>query len=375
MIEQKESEFSMLSDTTYSRCRIVLVGTRRDGGKRFWCLQHRADATAKYGKRARKCRYADVPPISPVDKLRIDPTSYHGGIALWGAVPPIYDTTDQPLERGVHVHARPYPQADKVIDQTYRSVEVVINNNGQTIEVSELDAIYFMVSSVFGYAMRFVECTHCQFPHLDKDWFSIHDHRTHLCAGCGRLFKDEVRGIGNPAVRIRELFHNGHRVNEAKESLSIMQKDYPGGIQIWGSNPALLWTAEKNEEAGIHIHAFDQDGKTAVDETFANVTIDNIALNPALVRILMAQSGLPHIVGRVMSIQCEQCRKQHFDEGELAFTPHDDHFCCSCGAKLRGEGRYRKTIGNPMWATLADLSNFAVREPQRHESYLLTETL
>ena len=43
-------------------CHIVSVGKRRDGGTRYWCLQHKADATAKYGKRARTCRAAHVRP-------------------------------------------------------------------------------------------------------------------------------------------------------------------------------------------------------------------------------------------------------------------------------------------------------------------------
>jgi hypothetical protein len=363
-----------MSNETIPNCRIVMVGKRRDGGKRFWCLEHKADATAKYGKRSKKCRYAHIPPISLDDKLTIDPTKYKGGIAIWGAVPPIYDTTQQPLERGVHVHARKHPRGKKLIDQTYRSVQVIVSSE-QTIEISELDAIYFMVSSVFGYPMKFVECTFCHFPHLDKDWFSVHNHRTHLCAGCGRLFKDDVRAVGNPAVKIRESFPNNHTVREAKKAKKLRQKDYPGGIQIWGSNPALLWTANRNEDEGIHIHAFDRNGNIKLDGTYSSVTIDNILLDPQLVRIRMAQSGLPHIAGRVTSVYCEGCGEQHFDQGESAFTPHDDHCCHSCGSKLRSRGRFRKTIGNPLCATLDQLAQSAVREPQKHESYLLTETL
>jgi len=28
-------------------CEVVAVGKRRDGGTRYWCLRHKADATAK----------------------------------------------------------------------------------------------------------------------------------------------------------------------------------------------------------------------------------------------------------------------------------------------------------------------------------------
>ena len=351
-----------------------MVGLRRDGGKRFWCLEHKGDATAKYGRRGKSCRYAHVLPLSRDEKLTIDPAVYRGGIAIWGAVPPIYDTTPLPLERGVHVHARKHPRGKKVIDHTYRAVQVVVSS-GETLEISELDAIYFMVSSVFGYVMKFVECTFCNYPHLDKDWFSVHNHRRHLCAGCGHLFKDDVSGIGNPAMKIRASFSNNHKVKVARRKKRLRQRDYPGGIQIWGSNPALLWTASRSEEAGIHIHAFGRTKKDNIDDTFSSVTIDGITLDPHLVRVRMAQSGLPHIAGRVVNIYCEQCGEPHFDDVDNAFTPHDDHYCHLCGSKLRSKGRFRKTIGNPLCDTLDQLAKFAVRQPQKHDSYLFTETL
>src|SRR4051812_3679258 len=73
-------------------CDVVAVGKRRDGGTRYWCLKHHADATAKYGKPSVKCRYAHVPPISAMETLELRLEDFAGGIALWGAVPPVYDT-------------------------------------------------------------------------------------------------------------------------------------------------------------------------------------------------------------------------------------------------------------------------------------------
>ena len=46
-------------------CNVVAVAKRRDGGTRYWCSVHRADATAKYGKPATKCRAADELPLRP----------------------------------------------------------------------------------------------------------------------------------------------------------------------------------------------------------------------------------------------------------------------------------------------------------------------
>jgi hypothetical protein len=39
----------------------------------------------------------------------------------------------------------------------------------------------------------------------------------------------------------------------SKKTLNIRQKDYSGGIQIWGSNPAFIWTGKNAEEEGIQV--------------------------------------------------------------------------------------------------------------------------
>ena len=50
MIERR-----MVRDNQQMRCKIVDVGRRRDGGTKYWCLAHHANATAKYGVAAEKC--------------------------------------------------------------------------------------------------------------------------------------------------------------------------------------------------------------------------------------------------------------------------------------------------------------------------------
>ncbi len=243
--------------------------------------------------------------------------------------------------------------------------------------ISELDAIYHMVTSVFGFQMKYVECTLCGYPHLDKDWFSLHAHQRHLCAGCGRLFRDTDISIGNPVIKVQQAFGGvPHGAKSARRSINIRQADYPGGIQIWGSNPAVLWTVAHKEEAGIHVHILSEDGReTLIDETFSHVKMDGIGLDPEMVRVFMAQSTLPHLTGRVSNIHCSKCKQPHFDIGELAFTPHEKHHCTGCGCEMRSRGRRRKTIGNPMVGILAQLGENAPRIPQIHQINLLPETL
>ncbi len=358
-------------------CYVVPAGKRRDGGTRYWCLRHRADATAKYGKPAHTCRAAHIPPFRPEDIFALDMNKYSGGIALWGAVPAVYDTTRLPMDRGIHVHARVTPDAKKEMDCTFRAVRIVNERLPEDgIAVSELDAIYYMVTSVFGYQMRQVTCSYCGCSHLDRDWFSVHPHRRHLCAGCGKHFSDTETGIGNPIVGVRDACGMGdHKTTPSKRRIKITQTDFPGGVQIWGSNPAFLWTNKRAEEEGIHVHAFRKNSDLPeLDETYGEVTIDGIDLDPARVRVLMAQSALPFLKHRVRSIECPSCREPQFSVGEHAFTPTAKHTCPRCDQQFAAPGRLRKTIANPLPAILVRIAKKAPREPQQHDIDLMPET-
>jgi transposase-like protein len=357
-------------------CNVVSVGKRRDGGTKYWCLQHRADATAKYGRPAAKCRYADVPEVLDSETLILDLSKYAGGVACWGAVSPVYDTTTLPLDRGIHVHARKTTDGPKLLDGTYR--RVLLADGGTSHSIEELDAIYYMVSSVFGYEMREVVCTLCGYSHLDKDWFSVHGHRRHLCSGCGRQFRDAVIGIGNPIVGVRnQLGLRGHTLKPSRKKLNIRQEDYTGGIQIWGSNPALIWTSSAAEEEGIHVHVFAKNGdeKPYPDDTYSEVTVDGVKLDAEMVRTLMAQMSLPHVSGRIVSKHCPRCGEIQFARGERAFAPAVENECSSCGTSFASEGRLRKTISNPLVDILSGLAGQAPRPPQTHDMGLLPETL
>lgn len=337
-------------------CKIVLVGKRRDGGHRYWCLAHRANATAKYGIAAQACVAANDLPIPPEATLDLDIASYGGGVALWGSVPSVYDTTHRPIDRGIHVHARSVTGGHKVIDQTYRKLRIPFKADllsDSWLEVDEVDAINYMVSAVLGFSTIPVNCGHCGFAHLDRDWFAVHAHRRHQCHGCGRQFSDSVVGIGNPLSSLRKTVEkHARRSDMAPRTIEIRQGDYPGGIQIWGSNPAILWTSNVPEEVGIHVHCYVDDSQEIPepDDTYSKVTIDGIDLDVTQVRTYMAQSAMPHLEGRIVSLNCRYCGASHFDVGELAFTPHVQHDCEVCGKQFEAPTQMKKTIGNPFVA-------------------------
>lgn len=53
------------------------------------------------------------------DILRLNLKAYPGGVAVWGALNPVYDTTSTPVEMGVHVSANSksqpiYPKSERL---------------------------------------------------------------------------------------------------------------------------------------------------------------------------------------------------------------------------------------------------------------------
>src|SRR6266542_2304782 len=96
-LESDSSDMANAKLGPISECDIVAVAKRRDGGTRYWCRRHKASATAKYGKRAHVCRAAHIAD-EPVKIFDVNLDLYEGGIALWGAVPAVYDTTRLPMD-------------------------------------------------------------------------------------------------------------------------------------------------------------------------------------------------------------------------------------------------------------------------------------
>ena len=359
-------------------CEIVAVGRRRDGGTRYWCLTHKADATAKYGIAAQQCKRPQVPKVGDDEIFTLDLDQYSGGIALWGAVPPVYDTTECDIDRGIHVHARPAPGGSKSIDRSYRRLRVIGKElEGQEILISEVEAIYYMASSVFGYTMSRIACSYCGHLHLDKDFFAVHPHRRHLCSNCGRHFQDFQRGVGNPICGIREACQVSTRPPISPDRpLNIRQQDFPGGIQVWGTNPSFLWTGQANEEDGIHLHAFaGLNQQPTLDETYSKVTVDGVTLDPVMVRVLMAQKALPSLNGRIATLSCAECGHVQFDVGAAAHTPNAVRSCSKCCTEIRARGSIRNVVSNPLVAIFAKLEAEAPHQAQRHQLGLEPETL
>lgn len=182
--------------------------------------------------------------------------------------------------------------------------------------------------------------------------------------GLRQAFQDSTKGIGNPIRSLQEAC--GAKIQppvDPNRPLDIRQEDFPGGLQVWGTNAAILWTGEKSEEEGIHVHGLDAEGRHVFDETYSTVRIDGVTLDPTMVRTLMAQRALPSLRGRILTVDCESCGTAQFDTGEASYTPTAVRSCTVCGNSLRARGRFRNVVSNPVVDQLEQLTRFAPRPP------------
>jgi hypothetical protein len=353
-----------MNDQRRTTCAIEQVGKQRNGRPRFWCSVHGASATGRYGVRLPACEaaYRDV---ANRNVLRLDASDFPGGIALWGAVAPAYDTTNLPPDLGIHVHAREASDGDKQIDATFDAVAVSyprdLVTRGSALITRET-AINYYISRFLKRDIRHLFCTHCGELHLDADYFAVKAHRQHLCHACGHYFRDDRRAVSNPIVFLREacgLPATPPDPVRPDRPLNLRQADYSGGIQIWASNPALVWTAERPEDEGLHVHAFDDAGGIEIDETFSRVVVDGILLDEAQVQHFMAQSALDYLRNKVVSLKCPTCNAPHFDRSDLGFIPHIDHDCETCGVTFRNPGSRRMVVSNPFAETRIRLASLS----------------
>lgn len=344
-----------------SDCDIRPAGKRRDGKPRFWCHAHQASGTGKYGIRLERCEAA-YRSLDSKNVLELNPKDYAGGVALWGAVKAAYNSTGLSEEEGIHVHARhALGDSHKGIDETVDAVELEVPVNlyeKRKIYVSSETAVSAYISRAIGHDLVSLFCTYCGEPHLDSEWYAVKPHKRHICHACGEIFIANRKTISNPLRGLRQTFEDSdasRSIVRARRKLDAHVKDYPGGIQMWASNPALFWTAPKPEEEGIHFHGYAADKVTRIeDDTFDVATLDGVEIDESQLRYFMAQSALAHLRNRIVNMVCV-CGEAYFDEGMNAFIPHSSHQCKSCGTELFSPTRMKKVVSNPFLNTIEKL--------------------
>ncbi|KTD55859.1 hypothetical protein Lsan_3411 [Legionella santicrucis] len=280
-------------------------------------------------------------------ELKID--DYPGGIAIWGALPALIDTSHQSFDRGVHVHARRRDGQKKVIDQTYGVVHCYYQNHYFTI--TELDAVAFTMASIFNIKLLALQCEWCKSDIIAHGLNSVIPSHQHGCQNCGHTNYTIDYCIANPLVKLKFLLNDLAIQREVLIPNRVINLDlrwFEEGFQIWGSNPAIIWTSPKPEESALHVHGFEQGNKRVVDNTYGEVILHGESLNIQMIRVLQIQMNLKLIYSQLDTIHCPRCNEPIFDTALKAVIPSTEKFCTQCEYKFATH----KCISNPYYYLL-----------------------
>src|SRR6266705_5350744 len=125
--------------------------------------------------------------------------------------------------------------------------------------------------------MDCVGCSGCGYPHLDLGDFARTPHRKHFCGNCGRdstWSKNAI--VSTPLKPLHDEFAKTLKYETPKRTLDLDQ--YRGcTYTIWASTPAILWTASRPQEFGIHVHVHEGNIRV-VDDTFGEVRLNGKAV-------------------------------------------------------------------------------------------------
>lgn len=313
-------------------CSIINVGKLRNGSPKAWCQTH-----ARLVRPDLDNLCPDRDTVLGLRCLSLDVDRYPGGIGIWGSLPPAIDTAvggidEESLLRGVHVHARPETKSAKQVDDTY-DVVALYRDSELIFALDTASSTALVQSRIAGIEPSPVSCPRCGADHINEGWFAVIPHRKHQCMCCGREFYDKVTGVGGTVTtRTMELFFHSRRprINPNREIDLTRHVDAGRYLRIWGTHEAIVWTAERAEESGIHVHVYNQQGDYVVDETFDRVTLRGRTLDADQVRWLMLQKNLDHLTGRIQAECCQHCGADLFSLGAAAVTPPRTHQCQRC---------------------------------------------
>jgi hypothetical protein len=291
-------------------CDIVEAGKFRHGAKRWWCRTHhvywgtKADLQALLDAEDRnklRCSNAYQPMCYVKNPFVLDVEQYLGGVGVWASLPPAIDTLN-PTEKdivGIHLHVRKELDGKKNIDSTYPSL-LVLDKAGlfpdlalrPRIALTPPAALAYIDAIVYERELGCLLCNRCHAPHLDLGDFGINPHRKHFCSNCGHdgnWSKQPI--VSNPLKQLHDVFLNCAEKIEVEKEIDLSNQPYDA-VKIWASTPAIIWTLNRPQEEGIHLHVY-KDGKKIMDDTYGRVKYEGNWLdrNDLLQRMLTKAEG------------------------------------------------------------------------------------
>ena len=285
-------------------CDFVYAGKFRNGAERWWCRTHqrhwgvKADIQAVQSGGPLCCAslhdlmsYVVRPPQLELSK--------YAEVGIWCSLPAAL-STEQIANRTpkIHVHLREAPGEEKLLDRDFDAVSAVYapaedllgHRPFVRVDITPPSAFEFVCGLEEKRDLGCIKCPHCGSPHDDLGEFGREVHRKHFCGNCGRDSTWSKEAIISSSLF---LLHD-----QSRKKLSYIQPeralnldDFPGRTySLWASTPAIVWTASRPQEYGIHVHV--HEGKERIiDDTFGEVTMNGAKLQrPDLIRAMIARS-------------------------------------------------------------------------------------
>lgn len=275
---------SKAGDNAILPCHIVPSGKFRNGADRWYCKTHQIHWGAK-------ADIAAVPPSGEVtcsnhlmamsyvvDPLVVEFNDFEE-IGVWCSLPPALSRMPVvPRPPRIHVHKRFSGEEKKVLDKDFAAIVCSYNqdlglfeNNEITqIQITPPAAFEFVKSQEEGRKMDCVTCKKCGYPHLDLGSFANTPHSKHFCGNCGNdsiWSKEQI--VSTPLKPLHNQFNRTDGYIVPDRTLDLDK--YEGlDFEMWSSTPAILWSAKRPQEKGIHVHVY-QNGRRVVDDTYGRV--------------------------------------------------------------------------------------------------------
>ncbi len=284
------------------------------------------------------------------------PDDYEGGVAIWGASHPAASkrrSDPAPIVQirsncGLHVHARRAGEERKSIDKSFDSLDVVRADERRTLTYEQVWS--YRAAHDAGIPQETKRCRECGDSTAFDDLLSQRVRRK--CRKCSGMLDGDPIAFANPVVSLQAEFALGTTRScvLAPGRIEIAPDTFPGGFDIWGTSPAVLWTASRPEESGAHVHGYDSDGRSRlVDQTFGVLVVNGQTISNEALRLWQDQTGFNGVLRPFLrTVRCPRCHRALLDKGWKAFIPHRE-FQCRCGFLFFES---HATISNPIcdWA-------------------------
>jgi len=272
-------------DNAILRCDIVEAGKMRNGKNRWWCRTHqkhwgtKADITHSLETNCTQCSNHRQPMSYVVNPKQINLRD-HAEVGIWCSMPPAITNIHQGEQRHprIHLHIRDTPEGPKVFDDDVKALTILYNQEDGLFGSSEItkvhitppSALEFILALEQGRKMGCISCRDCGHPHLDLGDFARTEHKKHLCGNCGRDNTWSAEAIAStPLKPLHDQFSKSNSYTDVDKSINLDEYSELK-YQVWASTPAILWTASRPQERGIHVHVYDGQ-EYLIDDTFGSV--------------------------------------------------------------------------------------------------------